>query len=50
MEDVPDFYAEPDDEARPVVNFDEKSKQLGAATRAVIPAALWRPERFGRTS
>jgi len=39
MEDVLDLYAEPDDEARPVVNFDEKSKQPVAGTRAVIPAA-----------
>jgi len=39
MEDVLDLYAEPDDEARPVVNFDEKSKQLVAGTRAVMPAA-----------
>jgi transposase len=46
MEDVLDLYAEPDDEARPVVNFDEKSKQLVAETRAVIPAAPGRAERF----
>jgi transposase len=46
MEDVLDLYAEPYDEARPVVNFDEKSKQLVAETRAVIPAVAGRVERF----
>lgn len=46
MEDVLDLYAEPYDEARPIVNFDEKSKQLVSETRAVIPAAPGRAERF----
>ena len=34
MEDVLDLYAEPHDPARPVVCFDETSKQLIAETRA----------------
>jgi hypothetical protein len=38
MEDVLDLYAEPYDERRPVVNFDEKSKQLVAETRRPLPA------------
>jgi len=46
MEDVLDLYNEPYGERLPVVNFDEKSKQLVAETRAVIPAAPGRPERF----
>lgn len=46
MEDVLDLYAEPYDERRPVVNFDEKSKQLVAETRTPIPAASGRAERF----
>ena len=46
MEDVLDLYAEPYDEQLPVVNFDEKSKQLVAETRAVIPAVAGRAERF----
>jgi len=46
MEDVLDLYAEPYDERRPVVNFDEKSKQLVAETRTPIPAEPGRVERF----
>lgn len=46
MEDVLDLYAEPYDERLPVVNFDEKSKQLVSETRTPLPAAPGRPERF----
>jgi transposase len=46
MEDVLDLYAEPYDARRPVVNFDEKSKQLVAETRTPIPAGPGRVERF----
>jgi transposase len=46
MEDVLDLYAEPYDEQCPVVNFDEKSKQLVAEVRTPIAAAPGRPERF----
>ena len=46
MEDVLDLYAEPYDERLPVVNFDEKSKQLVSETRTPIPAAPGRAERF----
>jgi transposase len=46
MEDVLDLYAEEYDELRPVVNFDEKSKQLVSETRAAIPAQPGRAERF----
>ena len=46
MEDVLDLYAEPHDPARPVVCFDELSKQLVAETRAPLPAEPGRPERF----
>jgi DDE superfamily endonuclease len=45
MEDVLDLYAEPHDPARPVVCFDETSKQLVAETRASLPMAPGRPER-----
>ena len=37
MEDVLDLYAEPHDPARPVVCFDETSKQLIAETRTPLP-------------
>jgi len=37
MEDVLDLYAEPYDPARPVVCFDETSKQLIAETRVPLP-------------
>ena len=41
-----DLYAEPYDEARPVVNFDEKSKRLVSETRTPLPAGPGRAERF----
>ncbi len=37
MEDVLDLYAEPYDPARPVVGFDETTKQLVAETRVPLP-------------
>ena len=46
MEDVLDLYAEPYDERHPVVNFDEKSKQLVAETRTPIPAGPGRVARY----
>ena len=46
MEDVLDLYAEPYDPQRPVVCFDETSKQLVAETRPPIPAKVGRRERF----
>ena len=46
MEDVLDLYAEPYDPKRPVVCFDETSKQLVAEKRAPIPARAGRQERF----
>ena len=45
MEDVPDLYAEPYDPARPVVCFDETSKQLIAETRIPLPMEPGKPER-----
>ena len=45
MEDVLDLYAEPHDPARPVVCFDETSKQLVAETRTPLPVAPGIPER-----
>ncbi len=45
MEDLLDLYAEPYDPARPVVGFDETSKQLVAETRVPLPMAPGRPER-----
>ena len=38
MEDVLDLYAEPYDPKRPVVCFDETSKQLVSEKRSPIPA------------
>lgn len=38
MEDVLDLYAEPYDEQRPVVCFDEKSYQMTSETRTPLPA------------
>jgi hypothetical protein len=53
MEDVLDLYAEPYDPTRPVVCFDETSKQLVAETRLPLPMVPGTPERFdyeyGRT-
>ena len=46
MEDVLDLYAEEYNEQRPVVGFDETSKQLIAETRVPLPAASGRPERY----
>jgi transposase len=46
MEDVLDLYAEPYDSKRPVICFDETSKQLVAETRSPIPAKRGRRERF----
>lgn len=46
MEDVLDLYAEPYDAKRPVVGFDETSKQLIAETRQPLPAQAGQPERF----
>ena len=46
MEDVLDLYAEPYDPERPVVCFDETSKQLLAEKRSPIPPKLARRERY----
>jgi hypothetical protein len=46
MEDLLDLYAEPDDPKRPVVCFDESTKQLVAETRVPLPMAPGKPERF----
>ena len=46
MEDVLDLYAEPFDPKRPVVCFDETSKQLLAEKRSPIPAKPGRRERY----
>ncbi len=46
MEDVLDLYAEPHDPQRPVVCFDETSKQLVAEKRPPIPPKPGRRERF----
>ena len=46
MEDLLDLYAEPYDAQRPVVCFDETSKQLVAEKRSPIPAKAGRQERF----
>ena len=40
MEDVLDLYSEPYDSKRPVVCFDETSKQLVAEKQSPIPAKL----------
>lgn len=45
MEDVLDLYAEPLDPTRPVVCFDETSKQLVAETRTPLPMEPGKPER-----
>ena len=46
MEDVLDLYAEPYDPKRPVVCFDETSKQLVSEKLEPIPARAGRRERF----
>ena len=46
MEDVLDLYAEPYDPKRPMVCFDETSKQLLAEKRSPIPAKPGRRERY----
>lgn len=46
MEDLLDLYAEPHDPKRPVVNFDESTKQLVAETRTPLPPGPGQPERF----
>lgn len=46
MEDLLDLYAEPFDPTRPVVGFDESSKQLVAETRIPLPMEPGHPERF----
>jgi uncharacterized small protein (DUF1192 family) len=46
MEDILDLYAEPYDPQRPVVCFDETSKQLVAEKKSPIPAKPGRPEKF----
>lgn len=46
MEDVLDLYAEDYDEQRPVVGFDETSKQLIKETRLPLPARVGCVERF----
>ena len=46
MEDVLDLYTEPYDPKRPVVNFDETSKQLVAEKKTPIPPKRGRRERF----
>ncbi len=46
MEDVLDLYAEPYDPARPLVGFDETSKQLVAETRVPLPMEPGKPERI----
>ena len=43
---MPDLYGEPYDLKRPVVCFDETSKQLVAEKRSPIPAKAGRRERF----
>lgn len=46
MEDVLDLYAEPYDEKRPKVNFDETSKQLIQETRRGLKAKTGRVQRY----
>jgi hypothetical protein len=46
MEDLLDLYAEPYDPARPVVGFDETTKQLVGETRVPLPLEPGSPERF----
>ena len=46
MEDVLDLYAEPYDEKRPVVCFDESPVQLIGEVRTPIPMEPGNPERY----
>jgi DDE superfamily endonuclease len=46
MEDVLDVYARPLDPARPLICFDEKSKELHADVRQPLPLERDRPARF----
>jgi hypothetical protein len=46
MEDVLEVYQRPDDPARPVVCFDEVSKQLLRDVRAPLPPSLGQPRRI----
>ena len=46
MEDVLDLYAEPWDEKRPKVNFDETSRQLIADARAPLEVRCGQPRRY----
>ena len=46
MEDVLELYHEPYDPLRPVVCFDEGTKQLIGETRAVLPMAPGQPMRY----
>jgi hypothetical protein len=46
MEDVLEVYQRPYDSRRPVVCFDEQSKQLTKETRRPIPAAPGQPRRI----
>lgn len=46
MEDVLDLYHEPYDPLRPVVCFDEATKQLIAAKRTALPMQIGQPKRY----
>jgi hypothetical protein len=46
MEDVLDLYEEPYDPLRPIVNFDETSKQLIEEVRQCLAPRSGRAERF----
>jgi len=46
MEDVLDLYEEPYDEKRPVVGFDETTKQLIEEKRQPLPPTARQPERY----
>ena len=46
LEEVLDWYAQADDEKRPVVGFDETRKQLIAETRRALPRRPGEVERF----
>ena len=45
MEHLLELYAQPYDEARPLVNFDEKSVELHADVRSPLPMAAGHPQR-----